>query len=141
MKLKPTTNSLVQRCSFTFAVMSCLVLGCSSSDAPPLAEARGKITLKGKPLAKVGVTFFPTSGGPSAVGRTDEAGEFVMMTVTPGDGAPVGNHAVTLGAAEEGQGEFGAIAQIPQKYSMPNTSGLQAEVKDGQTNYFEFEVK
>ena len=114
--------------------------GCTSSDAPKLAKAKGTVKARGKPLANIGVTFFPTGSGPIAMGRTDEHGQFVMMTIVPGDGAPVGTHKVTLGAAEESQSEFAVAARIPKKYALPDTSGLTANVEEGRLNEFQFEV-
>ncbi len=110
------------------------------SDAPRLAKAKGVIKLNGKPLGNVGVTFFPTSG-PPAFGNTNDQGEFVLMTIRPGDGAAVGTHRVTLGKAEEGSSEKAAAALIPAKYGFPDQSGLTAEVKEGEANAFEFDIK
>ncbi len=63
------------------------------------------------------------------------------MTIRPGDGAAVGSHRVTLGRAEEGSSERSAAAMIPAKYGLPAQSGLTAEVKDGEPNVFEFDIK
>jgi len=116
--------------------------GCyGASDAPKLAKAKGVVTFQRKPMANVGVTFFPTGSGPMSIGKTNAQGEFVMMTTLPGDGACVGTHKVTIGAAEEGSSEFGsAAASIPKKYSLPDTSGLSVEVKDGVANDFKLEL-
>ncbi len=122
--------------------LGCLMLlGCSGmSDAPKLAKAKGVIKMNGKPLGNVGVTFFPSSG-PPAFGNTDAQGQFVLMTIKPGDGAAVGAHRVALGKAEEGSSEKSAAAAIPAKYSFPDKSGLTAEVKEGESNVFEFDIK
>jgi hypothetical protein len=58
----------------------------------------------------------------------------------PGDGACVGTHQVTLGAAEEGSSEFSSVSQIPKKYELPTTSGLTVDVKDGELNDFKLEI-
>jgi hypothetical protein len=116
------------------------IVGCGPSDAPRLAKAKGVVLLNGKAIPNVGVTFFPTASGPMAIGKTNEKGEFVMMTTKPGDGACVGTHQVTIGAAQEGASEYASASQIPQKYSMPATSGLSVEVKDGQANDFKLEL-
>jgi hypothetical protein len=75
-----------------------------------------------------------------AIGKTNDKGEFVMMTTKPGDGACVGTHQVTLGAAEEGSSEFSSVSQIPKKYELPTTSGLTVDVKDGELNDFKLEI-
>ena len=125
------------------AISLCLAIGfvgCGPNDAPRLAKAKGVVTLNGKPLSNVGITFFPTGAGPMAIGKTNDKGEFVMMTTKPGDGACVGTHQVTLGAAEEGSSEFSSVSQIPKKYELPTTSGLTVDVKDGELNDFKLEI-
>ena len=113
--------------------------GCSSSDAPPLAEAEGTVTMNGKPLPNIGVVFFPTGSGPMSSGNTDENGRFVLTTITPKDGAVVGQHRVAFGAAEESSGEY-ARRMLPAKYESPQTSQVTAEVVAGQVNQFTFEL-
>ena len=118
-------------------VTALLVVGCGRSDGPQTAPVKGTLTMAGKPLANVSVTFLPTQRGPIATGNTNENGEFILTTVRPGDGAPIGSHKVALGAAEEGQKR----PAIPDRYGRPDTTDLTAEVKAGQTNVFTFEVK
>ncbi len=119
-----------------------MLSGCFGlDDTPPLAKVTGTVTLNGKPLANIGVTFFPSAGGPSASGRTDSSGKFVMMTVRPGDGAPLGKHKVVLGAAEEGTSEVAVRSQIPKKYELPNTSPLVADVVEGLDNIVDLQVQ
>jgi len=117
-----------------------VAVGCSPSDAPKTAPVKGTVTMGGKPLSNVGVTFFPTGKGPIATGNTNEKGEFTLRTTRPGDGASIGTHQVTFGAAEEGPRKPGSIP-IPEKYSRPGTSELTAEVKAGQRNVFTFDLK
>lgn len=121
-------------------LVAVVLAGCSSSDAPKTAPARGTVTMGGKPLANVGVTFLPDGKGPIASANTNENGEFNLRTVNPGDGAPIGTHRVVLGAAEEGPRKPGA-AVIPQKFSRVETTDLKAEVKAGEKNVFAFELK
>jgi hypothetical protein len=123
------------------AVCCALVLlapGCfGTSDGPRTAPVRGTVTMNGKPMAGVGVTFFPTGHGPMATGNTNEKGEFVLMTNEPGDGASIGTHRVTLGNAEEGRAP---AVPVPDRYGMPDTSGLTADVKEDEDNVFSFEL-
>jgi hypothetical protein len=137
LSLPRSAGNIVLMC---VALVLPTLVGCGPSDAPRLAKAQGVVLLKGKPLANVGVTFFPTGSGPMAIGKTDEKGAFVLMTTQPGDGACVGTHTVAIGAAEEGASEFASTVQIPKKYGMPTTSGLTFEVKDGQLNEFVVEL-
>lgn len=117
-----------------------LAFGCTSGDAPQTAPVKGTVTLLGKPLANVGVTFFPATKGPIATGNTNAKGEFTLMTVKPGDGAPLGPNLVAIGKAEEGPPKAGAVT-IPDRYGRPSTSELTADVKPGQTNEFTFDLK
>jgi hypothetical protein len=121
-------------------VLAIGIAGCSSSDAPKTAPARGTITINGKPLANVGVTFLPEGTGPIASANTNEQGEFNLRTVNPGDGAPIGMHRVVVGAAEEGPRKPGAPA-IPPKYGRLESTDLSAEVKAGEKNVFSFDLK
>lgn len=129
--------------------------GCGNSDRPPLAEATGVITFEGQPLKNAMVVFAPDGGERLATGRTNEDGEFELFTFSPGDGAVIGKHQVSVVAREEpvptsGGGSSMAggpsapkqtKAVIPQKYLDAGTSGLAAEVTDGGDNYFEFDLK
>lgn len=136
-----TMRSLFRDSVMLAAVSGLVVLsGCTSSDAPKTARARGTVTMGGKPLANVGVTFLPEGVGPIASANTNEQGEFNLRTVNPGDGAPIGVHRVVLGAAEEGPRKAGA-ALIPQKYGRVETTDLRAEVKAGENNVFSFELQ
>jgi hypothetical protein len=98
-----------------------LVLGCGRA-GPKTARASGTVTMDGKPLPKIGVTFLPTKKGPIATGNTNENGEFTLTTVRKGDGAPIGNHKVTIGASEEGQ----KLPPIADRYGSPHTTNLTA---------------
>jgi len=117
-----------------------IALGCSSASGPKTAPVQGKITMAGKPLPNVGVTFLPEGRGPTASGNTNENGEFTLRTVRPGDGAVIGAHHVVIGSAEEGPRKKGSPA-IPEKYGRFDTTDLTAEVKPGQTNVFTFDLK
>src|SRR5436190_24169142 len=78
-----------------------LALGCGSQKYVPVA---GKVTLNGKPLANALVAFnrIPEAGsiesGPSAVGTTDQNGEFTLRVSLQQTGALVGKHRVAISA-------------------------------------------
>jgi hypothetical protein len=113
-------------------------IGCTGSSGPKTAPVSGTVTLAGKPLADVGVTFLPEGKGPSASGNTDAAGNFTLRTNKPGDGAPLGKHRVVIGNAQEGPRKGPAI---PEKYGRYESSDLAAEVKPGEKNVFTFDLK
>ena len=119
-----------------------LTLGCSGNQGQDMASVRGKVTYQGKPLAHAQVVFMPeTPNKLPASGMTDANGQYELMTIVPGDGATIGKQRVTITARDNissngamvAPGETAPMgkALIPQKYFMPDSSGLTAEVKSG----------
>lgn len=133
-------------CSIVFGFMVSMALGCGES-GPELAPAVGVVLLQGEPLADAAVTFQPVGGGPVASGVTDDQGRFQLET-TNRPGALVGEHRVTItkqimtGVNEDGTVGPGGM-QIewitPEKYASPETSGLTADVGEG-NGEFRFEL-
>jgi hypothetical protein len=123
-------------CFFVLALAATLPTGCGSR-GPKTARVSGKVTMSGKPLTNIGVTFLPTKKGPVANGTTNENGEFTLTTTRRGDGAVIGKHKVTVGIAEEGQKNPG----IPESYGSPHTTKFTAEVVSGKKNEFTFDVE
>jgi hypothetical protein len=76
-------------------------LGCGSRQFVPVS---GKVTLNGKPLANALVSFnrIPAEGsiesGPSAVGTTNQNGEYTLRVSLKQAGALVGKHSVAITA-------------------------------------------
>jgi hypothetical protein len=127
-------------------------------------KAGGKITFVGGPVIGAAVTFAPQENQPAAVGRTNEAGEFVLSTYGGGDGAAAGEYKVLVtlvDAAEEpaeeahsadpgfvipdahsGAGKkVGSGSLLPVNFSDINQTPLTAKVEPGGTNNFTFELK
>ncbi len=125
-------------------VLPAVVGGCSSK-SDGLARVRGTVTYRDKPLPNALVVFMPvTPGALPASGLTDSNGRYELMTMVQGDGASVGKHRVTVTARGPDKERRGGAPidltgsntepgepLIPQKYFMPDTSGLTAEVKPG----------
>lgn len=131
-----------------------LAIGCGSkSKGPELASVSGTVKYRGKPLENALVVFLPdTPGIPSASGSTDTNGYYELMTHAPGDGAIVGKYRVTITArgpdkvlpGESPTGLPGGNTEpgdplIPQKYFVPDTSGLSGDVKSGK-NTIDFDL-
>ncbi len=135
------------------------VAGCGSGDAK-LVPVTGKVTYKGQPVAKAGVTFVHSDGKMSPVGVTDENGVFTLGSPV-GQGAMVGEYKVGIvkKAAREGMpadpkpedmikmmGAGGKRVaepkdEIPAKYADTKTSGLTAKVtSDKKQNDFTFDL-
>jgi hypothetical protein len=137
------------------ALLSILVLiaGCGSN-GPEMAKVRGIVTLDGKPVEDAAVGFAPQNGDRPATGTTDASGQFTLTTFTPGDGAVVGTHTVTVSKIRSsgqqvdastvpagsnamplsGPTAPGAIKiqwVVPPKYADPKTSGFTVDVKRG----------
>jgi len=140
-------------------VLVLLFVGCGETvdaDRPETAPVTGTVTYNGQPVEGATVTFMAgASGGRGAVGTTDASGKFQLTTFEAGDGAIPGAYKVKIaktvgGAPTAGEGEIMAPPtggpptsevkdELPVKYKDENTSGLTADVKDGD-NDFPFEL-
>ncbi len=70
--------------------------GCGGiPDQPPLGTVTGVVTLDGKPLEFVEISFVPEVGRPSD-GNTNTLGEYELTYVQDIKGAKVGKHAITV---------------------------------------------
>lgn len=119
-------------------------LGCSTQ-GPQMAPVSGVVLMNEQPVAGAAVLFMPDESGPAASGTTDAQGKFHLTTSRPSDGAVIGSYRVTVtlketsGIATEPGGLSGEIAPggvkekwiVPQRYSVPDTSGLRATVEKG----------
>lgn len=101
------------------------------------AAVTGKVTMDGKPLAKVNVIFSPLPqpgsniAGNTAGGMTDENGQYTLKTSTPDgmkDGAQIGKHKVSISLQETwGDGDRSRTREkLPKKYNEQTT--LEADV-------------
>ncbi len=125
----------------------CLASGCGGGDSYKVAPVSGTLTVDGKPVAGIVVTFQPAavSGhnpGPGSTGKTDENGKFTLLFATKErkPGAAVGKHRVTFATWAEEQGDVtprggGAKELVPRKYlGQP----MEFEVKAGGTDKADF---
>ena len=126
---------------------SLLLTGCGSS--APMAPVRGTVTLDGEPLAITPprgsgtVTFVPTSADqPYAYGDIGQDGTFMMKTPDVGDGAVLGSYRVMISAGEMDSDDIEAnmVILTPRKYGSDATSGLTADVKEGE-NVIDFALE
>lgn len=132
-------------------VICCQLSACSNSpQGPKLVAVKGKVLYKGAPLANASVSFQPEKG-PAAVGRTNEAGEFTLIT-TGKPGAVEGTYKISVKAVEGGTSvedvsfdspEYDKIMRgelpkekwlIPEKFGNTFTSGLTETVTAGKAN-------
>ncbi|MEZ6065538.1 MAG: hypothetical protein R3B90_07455 [Planctomycetaceae bacterium] len=130
-----------------------LAAGCGGApERPSTAKVTGKVSLGGKPLADAIVTFHPQieGGGRMATGQTDAGGNFVLSCFDKGDGAIIGKHKVTItaGAPASESNDPAALeaaqkqaASLPEKFAKPETSPIDAEVGDDESqNTFDWDL-
>jgi len=71
------------------------LVGCSNR--PKLAEVKGTVKLKGKPLDQIMVEFIPDAlNGQRSTGTTDENGQYTLVCDDNRPGAIIGPHRVVL---------------------------------------------
>lgn len=117
------------------ATLFCLVvfataIGCG----PAMGDVSGTVTMDGKPAAGVQVEFAAVGEGASAMGFTDEQGNYVLKFPGRVDGAPPGDYIVRLTGVER---ESGPGLAIPEKYNV--ASDLKRTVAAG-ANDLDFEI-
>jgi hypothetical protein len=121
--------------------------GCGSGEnLPDTMPVSGTITYGGAPIRGGTVTFHPQGDvGNPAFGLVAADGTYALTTYEPKDGAVAGSHKVTVevfpgqwAAEEEGAGEVGLPGaevasgpRVPGKYSSPDSTPLEFEVKSG----------
>lgn len=86
----------VKNSQYMFAMLLLAVsVGCGG-DRPPLATARGTVTLNGGAVPGATVSFVPVEGGRAATAMTDSEGNYEINTYGDEDGAIVGDHYVAV---------------------------------------------
>jgi hypothetical protein len=144
------------------------VAGCGDDGLPKRYPVYGTVTYQGKPLESGTITFTPGDlhNGRSA-GGTIKEGNYSLASLTADDGAMAGNYKVSVIAQREitdgldarqklmyekarSTGGVSIPAQVkkkikvedlvPKKYCDPQTSGLQAEVRE-KSNEVNFELR
>ena len=149
--------------NFAFvAAILCLcaiVCGCSKgpkkpADLPKLNPTTATVTYDdGTPVDGATVALLASQTGGrtwNLTGVTDAAGQVTFKTDGNWDGAPAGEYRVIVtkevSEVEEPTEVGGSVTtksitrMVDQKYNLPNTSGLTATIKDGETNALEFKV-
>ena len=116
---------------------------------PQMGPVSGQVTFHGKPVPMAVVSFQPTNR-PMGVGVTDNDGRYRLSSKARFDGAYGGRHTVTIGPWQLGVGQEPLDpaytpppenrTDIPEKYRLPYTSPLSAEVVAGRDNTVDFEL-
>jgi len=144
--------------ALSFTLIS--LVGCGDDGLGKRYPVSGTVTYKGEPLAKGAISFYATGTGNESRGAfgTIANGKYTLSTQSDGDGAFPGDYVVSinakqadLSAAEKNAGGGSARqddvlkayknakSPIPQKYEIPESSGLKAKV-EARSNTFNFEL-
>jgi len=126
---------------FSVGILLVALAGCTAgtADQPELGQVTGVVTLDGKPLPNVTVTFEPQSGNASFA-RTDEQGKYELGYIDSVRGAVIGTHRVTISTPQDAPAGPGStyVDPIPAKYNTATT--LTKDVVAGE-NVFNFELQ
>jgi hypothetical protein len=135
------------------------VFGCKKPHN--LKYIEGVVTLDGKPVEAVSVSFIPidSAKGLGAGGYTDVNGKFKLSSLVGkgGDGTQTGKYSVIfvkLTPAREMTENEKQLVQtepervpvipmvdvLPSKYSSPKTSGIEVEITESGSNVFNFDL-
>jgi hypothetical protein len=115
-----------------------LVLGCGEP-AIKHAPVSGTVTMDGKPLPNVAVSFQPIGDtmnpGAGSSARTNERGEYTLQVIGGGPGAVIGWHRVEINPPVEGppEGRVDDDRHSPLRFRIHPRYNLRSELK--------FEVK
>lgn len=147
-------DSALQRsffCSYALGSLLLLIafaLGCQSEQGIPLVPVEGSVTFSGMPIPGALVVLHPKPESDPRIqparGSADENGKFKITTFQSGDGAAIGQYAITVVSTPlvEKEGDFKAGPNVlPTKYSSPTTTDLTAEVAVGGVNVIELDLK
>jgi hypothetical protein len=146
-----------------FVACSCTVwltalAGCQSDDSgnhPRVVRATGKVLYLGQPIEGADVTFNNIEAKSTGTAKTDAAGRFTLSTFGKHDGVVPGKQAVAIRRVDvidktpkDVDVSAGGKALppeihwiIPERYSNASTSGLTADVTEGEANDFTFDLK
>lgn len=130
----------------TAALLLGLLTSIGCSGGAKLAEVEGTVKLKGKPLEKIQVEFWPLGKGQRSTAVTDDQGRYTLMTDDGKQkGATVGTHKVILRdtsvlgnqllgrAGADVDMAKGKKSRIGEEYADPQKTPLQKEVTAGKS--------
>jgi hypothetical protein len=116
-------------------------------------QVSGKVTLNGQPLANATVSFQPIApegsmiAGLASVGKTNEKGEYSLVTLKGDKGAVVGKYRVLISsqfakaAEDDSRPTRGGPEQddkVPSRYGMGQKDEITFEVPSGGTDKADF---
>jgi hypothetical protein len=104
-----------------------------------LAEVSGTVTLDGKPLSGVTVTFYPVAEKSDAqaahsIGTTDASGAYTLSTADGRKGAVVGKHKVVVNWPMQERGQPPKTPEIPMAFTQLLQTPIEKDVVAGPNN-------
>ena len=123
--------------------------GCGRPAAAPLAQVKGRVFYRGRPLPGGTIVFTPDpergGHGPQACAEIGPDGRYQLRT-GPEPGAVPGWHRVTVAPASPAPGGDAPPTRnlspaLPARYSDPEQSGECREVKLGQLNTLDLHLQ
>jgi hypothetical protein len=118
-------------------------IGCEREAQVSYSDVSGTVSLGGKALSGVVVTFYPDSEGPKALpfsrGTTDSAGKYILVCQTGERGGVVGKNRVVVNwpmqSRADGDGKGQSPSQprpmIPLRFTVADNTPISIEVKPG----------
>lgn len=126
-------------CTHFLPLLAAATCGCSPS--PEIVPVEGTVTVGGRPLEKIEVVFFAQGDtrAPKIAGVTDESGRYRLVAPGGRDGTAVGQYKVCLyderAKVRSPKPKAAPVprepSRIPESYSRPDRTPLQAEVRPG----------
>lgn len=139
--------SRVSRGTLVAAGLAIMALGCGGTSGPPLQPVTGTLTIDGKPVSNVQVSFMPTDPtGPVASGTCDASGRYELYSGQANrKGAVAGSYKIVLNqlsssnpeddTARYTSGSGGPPKQttlpFPSEFQQSSTSPKQVDVRVG----------
>lgn len=129
--------------------VSLFLPGCGGVSGPVCHPVEGKIIYQNQPLAEAMVVFHPvtapTEKSPQPIATTDGAGRFELTTFKAGDGAPLGEYAITVELREPRQIGEEVVRDgpnlLPLKYALPAETPLRHKVIPGKNEVPEIKLE
>jgi hypothetical protein len=131
----PFFNAFTSSSAIFLILLLVLLSGCRDSGLQ-VAPVTGTVRFDDKPLPNAEVMFVPADGGRPSSARTVDGGRYELLFKRGQNGAIVGPHTVRIWVSHEVVRD---PPKIPARYDAQ--SELRREVKAGEDNVFDFDLK
>jgi hypothetical protein len=116
-----------------------LLLGCGGG-GPSLAPVSGTVTHNGKPLVKGRICFQPATGRPAYGDIVD--GKIVDVRTGDNEGVILGPSQIGVSSRTEAADMYTPSESLtPEHYADPKKSGFHIDIRQGETNRVELELR